>query len=181
MGSSSSRWQFKVSVIGDYAVGKTSLIQRYMTNTFSEDYKATIGAAISTFDTEVHNTKVSLQVWDLAGQTTFRRVRAQYLFGTDFALVVFDLTRPETLESVKEWVADLRSAVPDAFCFLVGNKSDLVEERAVTAEEAQAMADQLKMVGYMETSAKDGSNVRELFTTIARVLLEQNRPTAPST
>jgi len=171
MASKGGHYAFKVSVIGEYAVGKTSLIKRYMTNSFDEGYNATLGAAISTFNTTVDKNEVSLQVWDLAGQTPFRKVRKQYLFGSDFALAVFDLTRRETLDALTEWVADVRSAEPEVVCFLVGNKSDLIEERQVPQEEAGAAAKNLAMSGYMETSAKDGTNITELFHAIARTLV----------
>jgi small GTP-binding protein len=163
---------FKVSVIGDYAVGKTSIIKRYMTDSFDEGYKATLGAAISSFKTNVKDSDVSLQVWDLAGQTSFRRVRVQYLFGTDFAIVVFDLTRKDTLECVKEWVKDVRQGAPEVLLFLVGNKADLKEDRIVKPVAAEKVGKSLNMLGYLETSAKDGTNVRELFQTISEFLLE---------
>jgi small GTP-binding protein len=163
---------FKVSVIGDYAVGKTSLIKRYMTDSFDEGYKATLGAAISSFQTNVKNSNVSLQVWDLAGQTSFRRVRVQYLFGTDFAIVVFDLTRKDTLDCVKEWVKDVREGAPGVLLFLVGNKSDLKEDRVIEPAAAKKVGKSLNMLGYLETSAKDGTNVKKLFQTISEYLLE---------
>jgi small GTP-binding protein len=99
MESKGSQFRFKVSVIGDYAVGKTSIIKRYMTDSFDEGYKATLGAAISTFKSKAKDSDISLQVWDLAGQTSFRRVRVQYLFGTDFAIVVYDVTRKDSLKT----------------------------------------------------------------------------------
>jgi len=175
MASKARRFVFKVSVIGEFGVGKTSLIKRYMTNTFDEGYKATLGAAISTFDTKIDKIEVSLQVWDLAGQNPFRKVRHQYLFGSDFAIAVFDLTRRESLDALAEWVADARSADPEVTCILVGNKSDLVEEREVSPEDAGAVAKQLRMISYMETSAKDGTNIRELFQTIARALVQKTQ------
>ena len=182
MNKQSSQYMFKVSIIGDYAVGKTSLIKRYMTNSFDEGYKATLGAAISTFKTVVNDSTISLQVWDLAGQTSFRRVRVQYLFGTDFAIVVFDLTRKDTLDCVKDWVKDVRQGAPDVLLYLVGNKVDLQNDRAVKPATAEKIQKNLKMLGYMETSAKDGSNVQELFQTISSHLLEYtlstNNPTA---
>ncbi len=163
---------FKVSMIGDYAVGKTSLIKRYMTDSFDEGYKATLGAAISTFKTSVNGSDISLQVWGLAGQTSFRRVRVQYLFGTDFAIVVFDLTRKDTLECVKEWVKDVKQGAPEVLLYLVGNKVDLKEDRVVKPAEVEKIKKKLNMLGYSETSAKDGTNVRELFQTISKHLLE---------
>jgi small GTP-binding protein len=175
MVSKGGRFAFKVSVIGEYAVGKTSLIKRYMTNTFDEGYKATLGAAISTFDTTVDGNEVSLQVWDLAGQNPFRKVRHQYLFGSDFAVAVFDLTRRESLDALAEWVADVRSADPEAICILVGNKSDLVEEREVRQGDARTVAKQLKTTEYMETSAKDGTNIGELFQAIAKALVQRTQ------
>lgn len=172
LGSSTSRYMFKVSVIGDYAVGKTSIIKRFMYGSFDEGYKATLGAAISTFKTNVNKSNVSLQVWDLAGQTSFRRVRVQYLFGTDFAVVVFDLTRRESLDCANEWVEDVIKGAPDVLLFLVGNKSDLKEERVIDQAEAQNLVKELNMLGYMETSAKDGTNIKELFAEIAKLLID---------
>lgn len=175
MDSKGGRYAFKVSVIGEYAVGKTSLIKRYMTDSFDEGYKGTLGAAISTFGTTVDKNEVSLQVWDLSGQTPFRKVRHQYLFGSDFAMAVFDLTRRESLDALVEWVADVRSADSEAISILVGNKSDLVQEREVRQDEARAMAKQLRMTGYMETSAKDGTNIAELFQAIAKTLVQRTQ------
>ncbi len=96
------QFAFKVAMIGEHAVGKTSLIKRYMTNAFDEGYKATLGASISTLLTTVDQKRVSLQVWDLAGQNPFRKVRHQYLFGSDFVIAVFDLTRRESLDATAE-------------------------------------------------------------------------------
>ena len=172
MAKKSSRYSFKVSMIGDYAVGKTSLIKRFMTDSFDEDYKATLGAAISTFKTTVKDSLVSLQVWDLAGQTSFRRVRVQYLFGTDFAITVFDITRKETLKNIKEWVDDVRKGAPEVLLYLVGNKVDLTTDRVVKPEAAEKMVKNLGILGYMETSAKDGTNVKELFQAISEYLVE---------
>lgn len=166
-------FSFKVSVIGDYAVGKTSLIKRYMTDSFEEGYKATLGAAISNFESTVGNDKVSLQVWDLAGQTSFRRVRVQYLFGTELAIVVFDLTRGESLECVPEWVEDVCQGAPEVLLYLVGNKCDLKEDRSVEVKSAQAVMKKLNMMGFLETSAKEGINVQELFQIIAKILHER--------
>jgi small GTP-binding protein len=175
----SSRFMFKVSIIGDYAVGKTSLIKRYMTNSFDEAYKATLGAAISTFKTTVNGSSISLQVWDLAGQTSFQRVRVQYLFGTDFALVVFDLTRKDTLDCIKEWVDDVKLGAPDVLLYLVGNKADLKQERMVTPATGEKIRKTLNMLGYTETSAKDGTNVKELFQTISELLLQHTLMKSP--
>jgi len=163
---------FKVSIIGDYAVGKTSLVKRYMTDSFDEGYKATLGAAISTFKTTVNGSDISLQVWDLAGQTSFQRIRVQYLFGTDFAIVVFDLTRKDTLDCVREWVTDVKQGAPEVLLYLVGNKADLKEDRVIKPSAAETTRRSLKMLGYTETSAKDGTNVKELFQTISQLLLE---------
>jgi small GTP-binding protein len=173
MTSKGGQLAFKVSVIGEHAVGKTSLIKRHMTNTFDEGYKASLGAAISTFKIKLDKNEVSLQIWDLAGQNPFRKVRHQYLFGSDFAVAVFDLTQRDSLDALTDWVADARSADPDISCILVGNKSDLVEEREVHEAESKAAMKRLKMMDYIETSAKDGTNVEALFQMIARVLVQR--------
>ncbi|MFX1541167.1 MAG: Rab family GTPase [Promethearchaeota archaeon] len=179
MEAKGSQFMFKVSLIGDYAVGKTSIIKRYLTNSFDEGYKATLGAAISSFKTSVADSLVSLQVWDLAGQTSFRRVRVQYLFGTDFAIVVYDVTRKDTLDCVKEWVDDVKQGAPEVLLFLVGNKVDLTDSRVVNRAEAEKVAKNLNMLGYIETSAKDGTNVKELFQTISKLLLEHTTNPPP--
>ena len=179
MGSSGNQYRFKVSIIGDYAVGKTSLIKRYMTGSFDEAYKATLGAAIHTFQTKVGKAEVSLQVWDLAGQTSFRRVRVQYLFGTDFAVAVFDLTRKESLDCVEEWIEDVKQGAPGVLLYLVGNKSDLKEDRAVDEASAKNLRKKLQMLDYLETSAKDGTNVQELFQNISKLLLDNIKAPIP--
>jgi small GTP-binding protein len=166
---------FKVTIIGDYAVGKTSLIKRYMTDTFEESYKATLGASISNFKTAVADSTISLQVWDLAGQTAFQRIRVQYLFGTDFAIVVYDITRKDTLDCVKDWVKDVRKSAPEVLLYLVGNKTDLEGNRVVSSSSAKKIGKSLNMLGYLETSAKDGSNVRKLFQNISQLLYDHTQ------
>ncbi len=137
MVSKNGRYMFKVAIIGDYAVGKTSLIRRYMTDTFDEDYKATLGATVSSFETMVNNSNISLQVWDLAGQTSFQRVRVQYLFGTDFAIVVYDVTRVDSLIGLDEWVKDVKNTSPNVLLYLVGNKIDLKDEQTIHTASAE--------------------------------------------
>lgn len=173
MVSKNGRFMFKVALIGDYAVGKTSLIRRYMTDTFDEDYKATLGATVSSFETMINNSNITLQVWDLAGQTSFRRVRVQYLFGTDFAIVVYDVTRVDSLIGLDEWVKDVKNSSPNVFLYLVGNKIDLKDEQTVHRASAEQFRKEWNMLGLMETSAKDGTNVKRLFETVAELLLQQ--------
>lgn len=150
-----------------------------MTDSFEEGYKATLGADIHNFRTTVGNSNVSLQVWDLAGQTSFRRVRVQYLFGTDFAIVVYDLTRKDTLKCVHEWVDDVRKGAPEVLLYLVGNKVDLQNTRVVDSSAAEKVTNKLNMLGYMETSAKDGTNVKELFQVISQLLIQHTQMPTP--
>ncbi|MCG3227660.1 MAG: GTP-binding protein, partial [Candidatus Heimdallarchaeota archaeon] len=163
---------FKITLLGEGAVGKTSLRRRYLGESFKEGYMMTIGADFAVKKMNLNQTEYTLQIWDLAGQQRFSAVREVYYRGTAGALLVFDISRPETYEILPNWLHELirnnkNRIVP---LVLIGNKSDLRDSTpyAVPKDYAMEYADQLSQwsgfyVPYMETSAKTGLNVEQVF------------------
>ena len=163
---------FKITLLGEGAVGKTSLRRTYLGESFKEGYMMTIGADFAVKKMNINQTEYTLQIWDLAGQQRFSAVREVYYRGTAGALLVFDISRPETYEILPNWLHELirnnkNRIVP---LVLIGNKEDLRDSTpyAVPKEYAMEYADQLSQwsgfyVPYMETSAKTGLNVEQVF------------------
>lgn len=160
----------KVVLVGDSSVGKTSIIGKLMYDAFDSHYQATIG--IDFVPKVIHlspERSVKLQLWDTAGQERFRSLIPSYLRDMSACLVVYDITNRKSFESVKQWIDDARKERgEDAsfVTFLVGNKKDLGDDRQVTAEEGEALAQKLSCL-FAEVSAKSGTGVNELFTLIA--------------
>ncbi len=158
---------FKIVILGDAAVGKTSLINKYVEQTFQEDYKPTLGANIIRKDVAIEkiNAKCRLIMWDLAGQEKYNVIRSMYFQGTLGALLVFDMTRNSTFESIpQKWLKDFKKYVKKEGAYiLIGNKSDLEDQRSVSTDQAERMAKELSAVDYIETSAKENLNVEKAF------------------
>ncbi len=166
------KFSFKVVILGDGGVGKTSLLMRFIEKTFEQEYKSTIGTNIMRIDYKLTDKiTVGFALWDLAGQQYFQKVRQLYLAGCQAALFVYDVTRPETLFNLKNWYTELHSVAGAVKMLLVGNKIDLVEERKVSFEEGKKVADELG-ISYLETSAKTGDNVSRAFGSLAYLLVK---------
>ncbi len=158
----------KVTLLGDSEVGKTSLILRYVKNEFTEVYKQTLGADFMTKKIEVEedpNKRITLAIWDLAGQEQFSNLREYYLAGTLAAIICFDLTQKITFEHVPEWIQETRNICGDIPIVLVGTKNDLVDRKQVTRTEVETFLekDVSKKVKYFETSSALHQNVNEAF------------------
>jgi len=173
-------FKFKVVLIGDGAVGKSSLRRRFMGETFEKQYIKTIGADFSTKTFDVGGTKVKFIIWDLAGQPHFKQVRADFYRGARGALLVYDITRRETLEDVVPWMEEFlkNCGKKDVAVILIGNKIDLRPEAkgVVSTEEGMKMCELLRAkfkvpVRFFETSALTGENVDEAFYALALALL----------
>jgi small GTP-binding protein len=165
---------YKIVTLGEPAVGKTSLVTKYVTGRFQRDYRRTLGIDISTYDTKVENNLFKLLIWDLAGQEIFVELRTRYCQGAGGGIVAFDLTRPQTLEAVPDWVKSVREAVEvDPVLILLGNKADLVKKRKVSEQEASKLAKDLGLHSYIETSAKTGQHVTECFNSLALKIHKQ--------
>jgi small GTP-binding protein len=172
--SKGDEYAFKLILAGDGAVGKTSMVHRFVEDTFQSDYKGTIGVSI--MKKECHfeglGTDVRFVLWDLAGQTQFKRVRKTYLKNAEAGIIVFDVTRNTTFENVIEWYDDIKASTPKISLILVGNKIDLKDQREVGREEGQQLAEELG-VSYIETSAKTGENINDAFRMMALKLIRQ--------
>ncbi|XP_023687739.1 ras-related protein Rab-5B-like [Paramormyrops kingsleyae] len=167
--------QFKLVLLGESAVGKSSLVLRFVKGQFQEYQESTIGAAFLTQSVCLDDTTVKFEIWDTAGQERYHSLAPMYYRGAQAAVVVYDITNAETFARAKTWVQELqRQASPNIVMVLAGNKADLSGKRTVEYEGAQVYADDNSLL-FMETSAKTGMNVRDLFLAIAKKL-PKNEP-----
>ena len=155
--------EIKLILLGDISVGKTSILGRYIKNSFSEDYKCTIQVERQTklIDIDLY-TSVKLVIWDTCGQEKYRNVTRQYYHGCDGAVIVFDLTNKDSFDNVSKWIEELKSNGPSNISLLiVGNKSDLTNDRVVPINVIN------KFIGnkylYYDVSAKNGNNIALAF------------------
>jgi small GTP-binding protein len=154
----------KVVFLGAAGVGKTSIINRFMYETFTRDYEVTVGIDYFTKTISVDGKMISLQIWDTAGQEQFQSLIPTYIRGAELAVIVYDLSDPKTLEAAKVWHRKVMDARGDtAFCILVGNKCDL--QSKIDESEIREVAQKLKMLS-LEVSAKTGQAIRDLFSMV---------------
>ena len=164
----------KVCLLGDFAVGKTSLVRRFIYSRFDEKYISTIGVNVSRktinviYDNQV--VELTIMLWDLAGSEEFSTMRASYLRGASGAVLVCDLTRPESLESVHRYAIHQLSLNPEARLILTANKHDLAGQHRLTEEQIKAAADNLSIPYYL-TSARTGAQVDDMFRRLGQLLL----------
>ena len=169
-------FQFKLVLLGDSAVGKSSLVLRFVRGQFFEYQESTIGAAFLTQTVALNDTTVKFEIWDTAGQERYHSLAPMYYRGAAAAIVVYDITSEESFERAKAWVSELqRQGNPNIVIALAGNKTDLSIKRKVQAEDAEAYTKEAGIM-FMETSAKTASNVNELFVAIARALPKDTAP-----
>jgi len=167
----------KVCLLGDGAVGKTSLIRKYVYDAFDDKYLMTIGAKVTkkvldvetTDGTQIH---LTIMLHDIVGQVEFERIHKQYYRGSEGAVLVCDLTRKDTLEHLGWWLESLSEVVGDVPVTLIGNKQDLKDEHQVTFKDMAALAKEYHCPYYL-TSAKTGENVENVFENIGRRVCEK--------
>jgi small GTP-binding protein len=164
----------KVCLLGDFAVGKTSLVRRLVYNRFDEKYLSTIGVHVSRKSMTVPHDgdmiDLAIMLWDIAGNNGFEQVRASYVRGAAGAILVCDLTRAATLDGIQSYVDLLRSVSPDARLILAANKSDLADQHQLTTDQIEAAADVLGIPFYV-TSAKNADAVEALFRHLGGLLV----------
>ena len=170
-------YKFRVVLLGEAAVGKTSLVRRYTENVFDEEYKQTIGTTFATKDIDVTDgegnvRKVRLNIWDMGGQSTYRELRRQFMKGASGAVIVYDITRPETFMAMNNWFESFKEVCPDSPVIISANKVDLAESRMVPQEPGMMLRDWFQ-AEYFETSAKTGDEVSNVFIRVAEVVLEK--------
>ena len=171
-----SDFLYKLLMIGDSGVGKSSLLLRFASDQFEESYMTTVGLDFKIRTVEVDGKVVKLQMWDTAGQERFRTITSSYYRGAQGIVVVYGLDDKKSFENVKQWVDEIdRYAGDGVVKLLVGNKCDVGDARQVTREEAENFAEELKM-RYMETSAKTAENVEETFMLTAREIKAKGVP-----
>ncbi len=151
---------FKVVVLGDGNVGKTSLVLQYTEKKFSTSYVMTIGSnfAVKILNLPERGLKIKFQLWDLAGQPHFQFIRPPFYRGALLAILVFDITNRKSFDNINLWVREAKNNVGDIPLVLAGNKNDLIENRVVSKAEGEALAKEFGTL-YFETSAKTGENL----------------------
>ncbi|MEM1325570.1 MAG: Rab family GTPase [Bacteroidota bacterium] len=150
----------KVMLAGNFGVGKTSLFNQFLHNTFDEAYRTTIGVKVDSKLIETSNGPLKLMLWDIAGEVTQEKVPRTYWLGSKAVVYVFDLTRPVTWSSVEHDLSFIRKVLPEGVIRLVANKTDLVDKARIQEAFGQLAVD-------TATSAKTGENVPSLFTQLA--------------
>ena len=164
---------YKVLLLGDWSVGKTCLLMRYMDNTFTEMHLSTIG-----IDSKVKivNLKEGLdakiQIWDTAGQERYKTISKSYIKGANGILLVYDVTQRASFEGIKNWIKQIKDQVSSRVSVvLIGNKIDLVDKREVKTEEGEELGKEYNYQ-FFETTAKDGININEAFEALIKAIAE---------
>eukprot|EP00033_Pygsuia_biforma_P001936 GCRY01002158.1.p1 GENE.GCRY01002158.1~~GCRY01002158.1.p1 ORF type:complete len:203 (+),score=32.27 GCRY01002158.1:165-773(+) len=171
---------FKIVLLGEGCVGKTSLVLRYVENVFREKHHSTIQASFLSKRIVVDNTPLTLNIWDTAGQERFHALGPIYYRDADGALLVYDITDADSFQKVKNWVKELRKIVGnDINLFIVGNKSDLEKNRNVKREAAEEFAKSVGATHY-ESSAKQNRGVSELFAQLAKKMFAKRKDSPSS-
>lgn len=161
---------FKLLIIGDSGVGKSSLLMRFADNTFTGTFITTIGVDFKIRTIMVNGEKVKLQIWDTAGQERFRTITSTYYRGTHGVLVVYDVTSGESFANVKRWLHEIDQNCDVVNRILVGNKDDDPSRKVVLTQDAKQFAEQTG-IQLFETSAKENKNVEEMFMAITELVL----------
>ncbi|KAJ4746505.1 Ras-related protein Rab-1A [Rhynchospora pubera] len=161
---------FKLLLIGDSGVGKSCLLLRFADDSYLESYISTIGVDFKIRTVEQDGKTIKLQIWDTAGQERFRTITSSYYHGAHGIIIVYDVTDQESFNNVKQWLNEIdRYASDSVNKLLVGNKCDLTANKIVSTETAKAFADEMG-IPFMETSAKNSTNVEQAFMAMAAAI-----------
>lgn len=171
-------YTFKILLLGDSAVGKTSLAKRFVHDTFSREYLMSIGMEpyqkyIDIKPTGSRTYNVCLSIFDIAGEKSFRKLREMFYRGAKATVLVFDLTREPTFNNIEKWKIESFNKSNNQEFILIGNKSDLDTDRVVKSSFGRNLAKSLNCITYIETSALTGDHVNEAFTKIGKSLLQK--------
>ncbi len=166
--------KYKIILVGNSTVGKTSILYRFMDNKFNSKGAMTIGVDFGVKHVDIDdNTKVKLQIWDTSGQEKFRSITRSYYRGSDGIIVVFDLSNLTSFIDIRTWINSIIEFVPDKPIILVGNKCDLLKK--VTKGHILDMMKDLNVIDYVETSAKNNINIQTVFDKISRSIYNEKK------
>ena len=162
---------FKIIIIGDSGVGKSSILKRAVKNTFEENYQATVGFEFLLLYFTVNDFKIKLQIWDTCGQEMYRSLVQGFYRNTSLAVLVYDISNKSSYEGLDVWLKDIRSRLNEEVpIFIVGNKSDKGNERKISTDEANDFSTNRRVQYFTECSAKTGNNVDIIFKEVAKYL-----------
>ena len=167
--------KYKILILGDSKVGKSCFLTRYADNTYHEDYLSTIGMDYKIKNYELENgDTIKLYIWDTAGQDRFRSITSNYYKGADGIILIYDITKQETFNNVRNWITSIKEEAPaKVVLILVGNKVDDEKNRAVPQSEGKKIADEYNLP-FLECSAKSDINVTETFDVLVKKIVEIN-------
>ena len=163
-------------MFGDGGVGKTTLVNRYLTGTFRGEYKITIGADFYIKKLEIDGKDITLQIWDFAGEDKFRFLLPTYASGSSGGILMYDITRHSSVENVENWLEVFKKSFESRFIdiplLMVGGKKDMEDKRVISNEEGSEIAKKYNFFEFIECSSKTGENVEEIFSIISRKMLD---------
>ena len=167
--------KYKILILGDSKVGKSCFLTRYADKTYQEDYLSTIGMDYKIKNYELENGAIiKLYIWDTAGQDRFRSITSNYYKGADGIILIYDITKQETFNNVRNWITSIKEEAPaKVVLILVGNKVDDEKNRAVQQSEGEKIADEYNLP-FLECSAKSDINVTETFDVLIKKIVEIN-------
>jgi small GTP-binding protein len=170
-------YKWKIAVVGDGSVGKTTLMLQYTEKKFHELYIPTVGVQVSLKTVPVKTGKekgkmrAELAIWDIAGQSKFEQIRKIFYEGASAYLILYDITKQNTFDSISYWINDIAWVIGDKYGILIGNKKDLAKYRVISEDQGKELAAEYHL-DFMETSAKTGENVNNVFELITKKLFE---------
>ena len=172
--SEKSNLTFKIIVLGDPGVGKSSLLGRATKNIFNAEYQTTVGFEFLTFTEKIGEKNVKLQIWDTCGQETYKSLISNFYRNASLAMLIYSIDSRESFNNIIKWLKEIKlQSNPDIKVVLIGNKADLENKRQVTIEEGNKFKEENDILFFQEASAKSGINAKEIFHEAAKLLYDE--------